>query len=69
MKSFTDWRDAHNLQSDDKCPETLLGNSDPSLLNKWLARYVVETQREDKIHTRTPVWPVCLMIFINCILN
>ena len=47
MKNFTDWREAHNLRSDDKCPETLLEDSDPSLLNKWLAQYVAETRRED----------------------
>ena len=48
MKNFTDWREAHNLQSDDKCPETLLEDSDPSLLNKWLARYVVPRPFLDK---------------------
>ena len=35
MKHFTDWRDAHNFLSDDKCPKTLLEDSDPSLLNKF----------------------------------
>ena len=42
MKSFTDWREAHNLRSDDKCPETILEDSDPLLLNKWLAQYVAD---------------------------
>ena len=42
MKNYTDWREAHNSRSDDKCLETLLEDSDPSLLNNWLAQYVAD---------------------------
>ena len=47
VKNFTEWRDYHNSISEDQCPENLLEVPNPVLINKWIARFMAETRRED----------------------
>ena len=49
VRNFEEWRVAYNATtlSGRNCPEDLLQKADPKELNKWLARYIAETRRED----------------------
>lgn len=48
LESFQAWLEHRNSGAKcdaDRCPEALLENMDPTLLNKWFAAYVAETRK------------------------
>ena len=48
VRNFNSWRQWHSQQvPNEPVPEDLLESNDPTLLNKWLSLYVLETRRMD----------------------
>ena len=47
VKTFAAWREYHNGDFGDKCPDDLLKTADPKLLDKWLSTFIVQIRRAD----------------------
>ena len=45
LENFKSWMSDRNSHSTEKCPESLLEDMDPTLLDKWLSAFVAETRK------------------------
>ena len=47
MRNFEEWREWHNSNQDELCPEEVISSTcSPSLLGKWLQVYITETRNK-----------------------
>ena len=45
LENFNSWMSNRNESSEEKCPETLLEDMEPTSLNKWLSIFIAETRK------------------------
>ena len=45
LENFKSWMSDRNSRSKEKCPESLLEDMDPTLLDKWLSAFIAETRK------------------------